>query len=175
MISCSNCGHEELAGALFCSECGARLIPPSDVGATVNIHRTRTDSFDRSAQPIFPPPPIAPGECDAKDCKVAIYIPSNGDMIHLKSAQEFTLGRSTSGQTIVPDVDLSPYQAYEAGVSRLHANIIIKGSEVFVQDLGSANGTRLNGKRLYPHVERPLNHGDILTLGKLKLQILIRE
>ncbi len=175
MISCSNCGHEELAGALFCSECGARLIPPSDVGATVDINTTGTDSFDNQVKPIFPPPPIEPGEHDAKDYKVAIYVPSIGDMIYLEGAQEFTLGRSTSGQTIVPDVDLSPYQAYEAGVSRLHANIIVKGSDVFVQDLGSANGTRLNGKRLYPHVERPLNHGDILTLGKLKLQILIRE
>jgi pSer/pThr/pTyr-binding forkhead associated (FHA) protein len=46
---------------------------------------------------------------------------------------------------------------------------------VLVMDLGSSNGTYLNGRRLNPHVEEPLNHGDILALGKLKIQILLRN
>jgi pSer/pThr/pTyr-binding forkhead associated (FHA) protein len=42
-------------------------------------------------------------------------------------------------------------------------------------DLGSANGTYINGKRLEPNVEQVLNHGDIIALGKLKLQVLIKN
>jgi pSer/pThr/pTyr-binding forkhead associated (FHA) protein len=42
-------------------------------------------------------------------------------------------------------------------------------------DLGSANGTYINGKRLAANVEQVLNHGDIVALGKLKMQVLIKN
>jgi pSer/pThr/pTyr-binding forkhead associated (FHA) protein len=42
-------------------------------------------------------------------------------------------------------------------------------------DLGSANGTYINGKRLNPNIEHSLNHGDIVALGKLKMQILVNS
>jgi FOG: FHA domain len=74
----------------------------------------------------------------------------------------------------VPDIDLSLYQAYAAGVSRMHALIKREGRRVIVMDLGSSNGTYVNGKRLTPQTERLLNHGDVVALGKLKFQILIR-
>jgi pSer/pThr/pTyr-binding forkhead associated (FHA) protein len=41
-------------------------------------------------------------------------------------------------------------------------------------DLGSANGTFVNGKRLNPNVEQTLNNGDIIALGKLKMQVLLK-
>jgi pSer/pThr/pTyr-binding forkhead associated (FHA) protein len=42
-------------------------------------------------------------------------------------------------------------------------------------DLGSANGTYLNGKRLGPNTEQSISHGDIIALGKLKIQILLKS
>ncbi|MBN1666114.1 MAG: FHA domain-containing protein [Anaerolineales bacterium] len=92
-----------------------------------------------------------------------------------KNAQEISLGRATAGQPIVPDVDLNDFEAYEAGVSRLHASLILSSPTIKVQDLGSVNGTRVNGKKLDPYTAAPLNNGDILTLGKLKIQILVRK
>jgi pSer/pThr/pTyr-binding forkhead associated (FHA) protein len=44
-----------------------------------------------------------------------------------------------------------------------------------VMDLGSSNGTYLNGRRINPHVEESLSHGDIVALGKLKIQVLLRN
>jgi pSer/pThr/pTyr-binding forkhead associated (FHA) protein len=41
-------------------------------------------------------------------------------------------------------------------------------------DLGSSNGTYLNGKRLSPNVENVIGHGDVVTLGKLKMQVLLK-
>ena len=76
---------------------------------------------------------------------------------------------------MMPDIDLTPYQAYASGVSRLHAVVKRDGNRVLVMDLGSSNGTYLNGRRLNPHVEEPLNHGDIVAVGKLKIQILLRN
>ena len=75
----------------------------------------------------------------------------------------------------MPDIDLSPYQAYAAGVSRLHAIIKREGARIIFMDLGSANGTYINGKRLSSNVEQVINHGDIIALGKLKMQVLFKD
>ena len=85
------------------------------------------------------------------------------------------MGRVSEGQPIMPDIDLSPYQAYAAGVSRLHAIIKRDGDRLIFMDLGSANGTYVNGKRLSPNVEQLIHHGDIVALGKMKLQILVKN
>jgi pSer/pThr/pTyr-binding forkhead associated (FHA) protein len=42
-------------------------------------------------------------------------------------------------------------------------------------DLGSANGTYVNGKRLSPKREQLIHHGDIVALGKMKIQILVKN
>ncbi len=42
-------------------------------------------------------------------------------------------------------------------------------------DLGSSNGTRVNGQKIVPHVDYPVKHGDIIALGKLKIQLIIHK
>jgi pSer/pThr/pTyr-binding forkhead associated (FHA) protein len=42
-------------------------------------------------------------------------------------------------------------------------------------DLGSANGTYLNGKRLKANSKQALSHGDMISLGKLKIQVLLNS
>lgn len=118
------------------------------------------------------PPPMPALSFDAL---VSLNIMKTGEILPLVGRSEATLGRVSQGQPIIPDIDLTPYHAYEEGVSRLHASIKITESQVIVLDLGSANGTRLNGKKIPPHVPQILSHGDVLTLGKFKIQILIRS
>jgi hypothetical protein len=55
----------------------------------------------------------------------------------------------------------------DPNVSRRHAEIRRKGSEVFVVDLGSTNGTRVNG---LPTREQRLNDGDEVTVGTTTLR-----
>ncbi len=64
-----------------------------------------------------------------------------------------TMGRS-------PKVDL---QLNDVGVSRQHARIVCHGEDVFVEDLESANGTYLNGRRVTSDYQ--LQDGDKITLG----------
>ncbi len=59
----------------------------------------------------------------------------------------------------------------EQTISRAHAGIGWDGKSFFVQDLGSTNGTRVNGKRKR---RAELNDGDDLQLGKLKLRITLK-
>jgi len=168
MIVCSNCKHANMAGAMFCAECGAQLV-----GRDALITQTiATDKFKGVGK--------KPGEdlyqqFDGADAWGSLHLLDTGQVLPLSSRNEFTMGRISEGQPIMPDIDLSPYQAYAAGVSRLHAVIKRDGMQVLFMDLGSANGTYINGKRLSPNVEQVLNHGDIIALGKLKMQILVKE
>ena len=96
----------------------------------------------------------------------------SGQILPLADRTEFTLGRVSEGQPIMPDVDLTPYNAYASGVSRLHATLKKVGGRVVIMDLGSSNGTYVNENRLKDHVEYPLAHGDLIALGKLRIQVL---
>jgi pSer/pThr/pTyr-binding forkhead associated (FHA) protein len=170
MIICPNCQHKELPGALFCSECGAQLVNV-DILNTRSIQRTATDQLDlRADVPETLEKVIAVKNTEPN---VSLHIIESGQVLHLKDRKEFTLGRTVEGQPILPDVDLSPFDAFSLGVSRLHAAIRIVNREVVVTDLGSSNGTRVNGQKIVPHVDYPINHGDIIAVGKLKIQVII--
>lgn len=168
MILCSNCKHANMAGAMFCAECGAQLI-----GRDALITQTiSTDKFKRvnpkAGDDVYQ-------DFDVADAWGSLHLLDTGQVLPLSSRSEFTMGRISEGQPIMPDIDLSPFQAYAAGVSRLHAVIKREGGRIIFMDLGSANGTYINGKRLTPNVEQVVNHGDIIALGKLKMQILVKE
>jgi len=47
--------------------------------------------------------------------------------------------------------------------SRAHARVIVEASVVEIEDLGSSNGTRLNGKVIRRRILRP---GDVIQIGK---------
>ena len=64
---------------------------------------------------------------------------------------EIVVGRGRMQQSsVLPDLDLAPFGAAEQGVSRRHA-VIRRGEDTLtLVDLGSTNGTHLNGQRLDP-------------------------
>lgn len=170
MIECPSCKHQEMTGALFCSECGAQLTGVKPIG-TQTIDDRPTDKLAEYMaghdQNVIPPAP--------SDVAISLFLLESGTVLPMAGRTEFTLGRSAEGQPILPDIDLAPFQAYEHGVSRIHASITLGKQEALITDLGSANGTRLNGQKLPPHRPFPAKHGDIVTLGKLRIQLLIRK
>ena len=168
VIVCPNCKSTNMAGALFCSECGAQLV-----GADIlTTQRIVTGQIEEAACPNLSSPKPAPPV--TLNTWVTLHLMDTGQVLPLSDRNEFTLGRISEGQPIMPDIDLSPYQAYANGVSRLHAVIKRMGDRIFMMDLGSANGTYINGKRLNPNMEQTLNNGDIIALGKLKMQVLLK-
>jgi pSer/pThr/pTyr-binding forkhead associated (FHA) protein len=58
----------------------------------------------------------------------------------------------------------------EPTMSRAHAAIGFDGSRFFVQDLGSTNGTKVNGVRAD---RKELASGDQVLLGKLLLEVVL--
>jgi len=166
MITCQNCQHKEISGAIYCSKCGAQLIDAHVSTHKINTAETRRE-VERSTGNLQPPP------SPPLQSWISLHIIESGQILPLTDRTEFTLGRSVEGQPIVPDVDLSPHNAYANGVSRLHAAIKLVKNQAVIVDLGSSNGTYLNGVRLSPHIETLVAHGDLIYLGKLKMQVLI--
>ena len=56
-------------------------------------------------------------------------------------------------------------------ISRQHCEIVIDDARLLVRDMGSKNGTYVNGKRIDGQVE--LTQGDQLLVGKLELEVII--
>jgi hypothetical protein len=170
MINCPNCGHQETSGALFCSECGAQLNNPDEqTTQSVNTKANQEKERGETARPTPLPPATWP------EAWLYLHVLASGQVLPLANHDKFTLGRVSQGQPIMPDIDLSPYQAYACGVSRLHAVIKRAGPQAVIMDLDTSNGTFVNGTRLSANIEHPLSHADIISLGKLKLQVLLKK
>jgi adenylate cyclase len=58
---------------------------------------------------------------------------------------------------------------HEPNVSRQHACVRRKDAYFVLVDLGSANGTSVNGKKLHPHVPQPLYESDVIAIGSSRI------
>ena len=67
-----------------------------------------------------------------------------------------TLGRDKSCQVVLP----------QQAVSRNHARICQEGTLFFLEDLGSAYGTQINGKPLPKGEKRLLRNGDVIAIAQ---------
>lgn len=153
---------------LFCSECGSQLTFASDqkVNTLVYPNQIRGQNLDISNT-------IPNSLLEERD--FILYYPDREEALDLPLQNDFSIGRLVEGQVIAPDVDLNKYEAFNLGVSRLHATVRIdpKKNKVFIIDQGSANGTFVNGYEIPSNSEVPLNHGDVLTLGKFSLKVIL--
>ena len=81
------------------------------------------------------------------------------------------IGRRNEQSDFVPDIDLYPYAGYLLGVSRRHARIYQQDNRLMIEDLGSSNGTFINGERIAPNNPVPLYDGVEVSLGKLHFTV----
>ena len=120
-----------------------------------------------------PPPavvPINPKVLDTQDIPVAVAsdLELARQTIVLQQgrrAQEFHKGRVVLGRARQVDFTLD-----DPNVSRRHAAVYWEGGRLFVKDLGSTNGTLLNGR---PVTAGPVAVGDILTLGDSEVTVRV--
>jgi pSer/pThr/pTyr-binding forkhead associated (FHA) protein len=95
--------------------------------------------------------------------------------IHAPQLNTVLIGRYDPFSGSTPDIDLNPFGGFEGGVSRQHARIVRGVNSLRIVDLGSINGTYLNGQKLPPHQPQKVRSGDEVLLGKLRLHLWIRE
>ena len=77
--------------------------------------------------------------------------------------QAVTLGRLASNDIVIA----------EASVSKAHASFALEpGSDATITDLGSRNGTTVNGKRIPPHTPWPISFGDPIVVGGVAVMLI---
>jgi hypothetical protein len=90
----------------------------------------------------------------------------------LAADSEMIIGRIDPHRGIRPEVDLTKHDP-ASRVSRRHARITSRGALFFVEDLGSANGTMINGSmRLTPQEPYLLANGDFIQIGETTLKFV---
>jgi len=99
----------------------------------------------------------------------SLVVVSTGHRISLPTEGELILGRIDIDLSFAPDVDLTSDVQGIQSISRRHAKIAAFRGRHLVEDLGSTNGTVVNGRPLNQGQRVPLRHGDHITLGLCEL------
>jgi pSer/pThr/pTyr-binding forkhead associated (FHA) protein len=84
-------------------------------------------------------------------------------------AKAVLLGRNTWENTV--DIDLTPFNAGELGVSRRHARLQREQGTLRITDLNSLNGTFVNQQRLASGIPQLLRDRSVLQLGELIMRV----
>lgn len=60
-------------------------------------------------------------------------------------------------------------------ISRRHCRVLIENDRVYIEDLGSSNGTIVNGVLIAPHERVELSAGDEITIGPAQFQLKLNS
>lgn len=91
--------------------------------------------------------------------------------LHLPIMNRIVVGRADTDGGAQPSLDLGPYGGAAWGVSRVHAVITHEDNALYLEDLDSTSGTRINGLTLVPNRAYRLRDGDELEFGQTRVTI----
>lgn len=199
MKNCPNCGAIVQADASFCGQCGFSLrqtmanSSPADVPEPLpNLHeagieisspldidlggldieKARVSTL--SPPPIPPPPPVfTPSPTRVQTCQAQLVHVQTQTPIMIPIGK-ITIHVGKPNDRIPPDIDVAGFPNSEI-VSRIHADIRAEGDIHYLEDVGSANGTYVNGHPLSPGNRHRLHPGDRISLGKGDLVTFVYE
>ena len=167
MMTCPYCAHRNREGFLFCEECGQRLGETASK-ATLPTRQLEFGTGEFAAHSTW-----GTARFDEQSY-IIMHIRDAAEPVTLQPDKRTVLGRTDNSSPQQPDLDLTPFGALEKGVSRIHAAIYRNDDTLTIVDMGSANGTHLNGQRLVPDQPRVLRDGDEIRLGKLVAHIYFK-
>lgn len=169
MIVCPECRSAFYPGTLFCESCGAAVHPASMAHAAT----TRVPASREQTQPRRSGPEDAsrlaktPGE---KIRSLFVRIANPPAQLTLRAAV-IQIGRTDAEGGFVPDLDLTPYDGVEKGVSRCHATIRWTDGGYALVDEHSSNGTWLGDMRLESGQAYPLPPRATVRFGDLLAEL----
>ena len=152
-MHCPECGFANAEGANYCQKCGAFL---GDQTETKQGDTTEVYQVDETGE-------LRPVDLDEMTHEGATLVIRSGggragEAFNL-GAERNTIGRSPDAEVFLDDVT----------VSRNHALLVRRRDGLYIDDLGSLNGTYVNRRRIESH---RLQNGDELQVGKYKLTYL---
>ena len=152
-LHCPECGFVNAEGANYCGKCGGYLARPEGVDEPTTV----TYRVDESGEYQ----PVDLDEMVEAEGAVLVIRAGGG-----RSGESFTIeeDRMSIGRT--PDASLF---LDDVTVSRNHALLVRRRDGLYIDDLGSLNGTYVNRRRIESH---HLTDGDEIQIGKFKLSYL---
>ncbi len=143
---CTNCGHPNRDDANFCVKCGSPLKDDSTLTLSpIEIEEEQAGEF-----------PFPHDELEAGQGLLLVKRGPNAGSTFLLEHDVTTAGRNPQSDVFLDDVT----------VSRKHAAFERRDGDFFVRDLGSLNGTYVNGASVE---ETKLASGDEVQIGRFKL------
>lgn len=193
-MKCPYCGYVNLQGARLCEACSMPLPAPDstsgenalsiiDEGAIKDLptnmpvigteagSETLSVTTDGASADLAEE---ASGDDRFTDSMLLqLYIEGPDEVLHLRPKQgwELSIGRSAPNAPRMPDIDLAAYGGHRLGISRRHAVLRLEAERLTIRDVGSSNGTMVNGARLTCDVPQVLRDGDQLRLGNLTFNV----
>ena len=141
--------------------------PARAARADAGIHRQAPRTADSGSGTFVAesrPSPVPPGR--------AGYIvhgrTGDGSPVHFEVSGNFlaheggVIGRSRQGATLVVE---------DPTLSRRHARLLGGQDSIYIEDLGSTNGTKVNGVPLRPHSRAAVGPGDTIDLGAVRVRV----
>jgi hypothetical protein len=153
-LHCPECGFTNGEGASYCSRCGA-FLAQTETQTTPTTATYRIGETGELEE-------IELGEVVAGGAALVIRAGGGraGESFPLEG-ERLTVGRRPESDIFLDDVT----------VSRDHAVLVHRGSDYYLDDCGSLNGTYVNRSRIESH---KLTDGDELQIGKYKLAYFSR-
>ncbi|MBU0702789.1 MAG: FHA domain-containing protein [Chloroflexi bacterium] len=149
-------GEPRPAETIEAADEATRITPPPSPPELVAAH-----------EPVRKPTPRQPQKSKKALATERYCLALKGDQhrIALPEQGELVLGRFDPVITVSPDVDLSHDDRKTQVISRRHARVTGRNGRHEIEDLGSTNGTQVNGKKLGIGQKVRLKSGDRVTLG----------
>jgi FHA domain len=149
-VHCPECGFVNAEGANYCQKCGA-FLGESKKGDTTEVYQVDETGEIR---------PVDLEEVTHEGATLVIRSGGgrSGEAFNI-GGERLTIGRSPEAEIFLDDVT----------VSRNHALLVRRRDGLYIDDLGSLNGTYVNRRRIESH---RLQNGDELQVGKYKLTYL---
>jgi membrane fusion protein, multidrug efflux system len=132
--------------------------------------RTLMFGSDQTMVTALPAPSVAPAPAPAPPAPAPAPVAAPRELYlqydagktqrHLKvvSGAEYVIGRASDADVVLDDKE----------ASTRHARIFSRGHDFFIKDLGSSNGTTVNGQRVD---EGPIDAGDEIEIGRTLIDV----
>jgi len=170
MVKCPFCGTTHVANTVFCGECGNYLLE-DDQRKTDPLEKNEAAWAGESGSGS---PDDTPLPENSRLAALRLRIGERKREVEVKLNKDVNIGRVDPTSTVFPEVDLTNDEDAMKSVSRRHARIFVRDNAVKLEDLGSVNGTHINGRKLDPYMPEVLHDGDILQLGRVAIEVSLQ-
>ena len=155
------CGEPNSSSAVRCNACGVDI--KGVIPETKEDHQKRLKSIIDCADSLKSQSSLGPNVKIEREVKrfVPKFIISRDLQLKIEPISE----RQMIGRGLATGNKVEAYLSNKSHVSRKHLMIWKTSTGIFVRDIGSTNGSYINGKKLSANQDYQLNVGDVLVLG----------